>query len=104
MATIRLGAHGWIHELAVTHEAGGAAFDLSASTLTDAIRLIPPTGAAKNATPTFTTTGADGLVRYTVPPGAFDRVGRWRVLVKVAIVGGLNGYTSAGFVDVQRIA
>ncbi|MCK5088573.1 MAG: hypothetical protein KAQ88_01205 [Hyphomicrobiaceae bacterium] len=107
MPTIRRGAFGWIHELEVTYPAGhalaGQPFDVSASDLTNAIRLVPPSGTAKNATPTFTNTGADGLIRYTVPPGCFSKVGRWRVLFKVAIVGGLNGYTSAGTVDVQRI-
>ena len=83
MATIRLGAHGWIHELAVTHEAGGAAFDLSASTLTDAIRLIPPTGAAKNATPTLQQRALMGLCgipcrrEHSIALGAGVSWSRW---------------------------
>lgn len=103
MATIRIGAYGWIHEIAVTHEAGGAPYDMSASDLTNAILLVPSRGATKTVTPTFTNTGADGLVRYTVAAGLFDKVGRWRVLVNVAKAGGLNGATSAAVVDVQRI-
>ena len=108
MATIRLGASGWTHELLIEcpsdHPLAGQPWDVSSSVLTNAIRLIPPNGGSpKNLTPTFTNTGTDGLVRYAVPDGCYDRVGRWRVLFKVAIPGGLNAYTSAAAVDVQRI-
>jgi hypothetical protein len=108
MATIRLGASGWTHELLIEYPPGhplaGQPWDVSASDLTNAIRLAAPNGGSfKNLTPTFTNTGTDGLVRYAVPAGCFDRVGRWRVMFKVAIAGGLNAYTSSAIVDVQRI-
>ena len=108
MATIRLDSSGWFHELAIQyptgHQLAGQQYDVSAYNVANAIRLIPPNGgAAKNLTPTFTNTGADGLVRYGVPAGCYDRVGRWRVFFRVAIPGALNGFTSAATVDVERV-
>lgn len=80
---IRAGDYGQIIEITFLDVDTAAAADISAYSTTKQMIFTKPDGTAVAKTATFKTTGADGIIRYTVE-ASFLVPGTWSVLGRVA--------------------
>jgi len=77
------GDYGQVIELTILDVDTNAAADVSGYTTAQVIILTDPAGAETTKTAAFKTTGADGIITYTLANGDIDAAGNWTARARV---------------------
>jgi hypothetical protein len=89
---------GFYVELDILDENGNT-FPIADAT-TKKICFVKPNDSENYVDADFVTNGSDGKIRYLIPAGFLDTVGRWKVFAKV-ISNTYNRYSSKSWFEVK---